>query len=131
MGLIAGSPVYLYGDPNALYRLLTNLIRNAVGASEQRKTPVAVALELKGGSLRLTVEDHGVGIAAEHLDRIFEQGFTTRDFGVGSGTGLTVVRETAQAMFGGRVEVSSELGQGTIFTVLLPIPPQRETRENR
>lgn len=131
MGLIAGSPIYLYGDPNALYRLLTNLIRNAVVASEQRKTPVAVALEQVGGAIRLTVEDHGVGIAAEHLDRIFEQGFTTRGFGVGSGTGLTVVRQTAEGMFGGRVEVSSELGRGTTLTVVLPIPPQRETRDNR
>jgi len=127
-GLIAGSPIYLHGDPNALYRVLTNLIRNAVGASEQRRSPVAVALEQVGGVIRLTVEDHGVGIAPEHLDRIFDQGFTTRGFGVGSGTGLTVVRQVVEEMFGGRVEVSSELGRGSTLTVVLPVPRQRETR---
>lgn len=131
MGLVAGSPVYLHGDPNALYRVVANLIRNAVAASEQGKTPVAVALEATGSAMRLTVEDHGVGIVAEHLDRIFEQGFTTRGFGVGSGTGLAVVRQLAQEMFGGKVEVTSQVGCGTTFTIILPIPRQRETRESQ
>ena len=131
MGLIAGSPVYLHGDPNGLYRVLANLIRNAVAASERGKAPVAVTLEATGVALRLRVEDHGVGIVAEHLDRIFEEGFTTRGFGVGSGTGLAVVRQLAEEMFGGRVEVASQAGQGTSFTITLPIPRQRETRESQ
>lgn len=131
MGLIAGRPVYLHGDPNGLYRMLANLIRNAVAASERGKTPVAVALEATEVAMRLSVEDHGVGIVAEHLDRIFDQGFTTRGFGVGSGTGLTVVRQLAVEMFDGTVEVASEPGRGTTFTVTLPIPRQRETRESR
>jgi len=130
MGLIAGSPVYLHGDPNGLYRVLTNLIRNAVAASERGKTPVAVALEPVGETIRLSVEDHGVGIAPEHLDRIFEHGFTTRGFGVGSGTGLAVVRQLAEEMFRGKVEVASEPGRGTRFTITLPIPRQREARES-
>lgn len=131
MGLIAGSPVYLHGDPNGLYRVLTNLIRNAVAASERGRTPVAVALESVGEAIRLSVEDHGVGIVPEHLDRIFEEGFTTRGFGVGSGTGLAVVRQLAEEMFRGTVEVASEPGRGTTFTITLPIPRQRETRESR
>src|SRR5881409_1175926 len=88
-GTIAVSGLFLQGDPNALYQVLTNLIRNAVAASQAGKTPVVVTFAQAGESLRLTVADKGVGIAAEHRDRIFEPGFTTQAFGKGSGTGLT------------------------------------------
>ncbi len=126
-GTVAISGVYLQGDPNALYQVLTNLIRNAVSASQGR-TPVVVTLAHAGDVLRLAVQDRGVGIATEHRDRIFDPGFTTRAFGSGSGTGLTVVREITQEMFKGQVDVQSALGQGTTFTVTLPIPPQRAPR---
>ena len=127
-GLVTLSNVFLQGDPNALYQVLTNLIRNAVSASLETKQPVVVTLEKTGELLRLAVEDHGAGIPAEHLERIFEPGFTTRAFGSGSGTGLTVVSQITRDMFGGGVEVRSTVGQGATFTVNLPIPPQRTPR---
>jgi len=130
-GTTTVSGLFLQGDPNALYQVLTNLIRNAVTASQSGKTPVLVDFTQAGESLRLTVADKGVGIAAEHRDRIFEPGFTTQAFGKGSGTGLTVVREITQEMFKGRVDLVSALGQGTTFTVSLPIPPQRSSRGAR
>jgi signal transduction histidine kinase len=130
-GVIALSGVFLQGDPNALYQVLTNLIRNAVSASHERKTPVVVTLGQAGDTLRLAVQDDGVGIAAEHVERIFEPGFTTQEFGSGSGTGLIVVRQITEEMFGGRVEVTSTLRRGTTFKVTLPIPPQRTPRERR
>ncbi len=89
---------------------------------------MVVTFAQAGDALRLAVQDRGVGIAAEHRDRIFEPGFTTQAFGSGSGTGLTVVREITQEMFKGQVDVQSALGQGTTFTVTLPIPPQRASR---
>jgi signal transduction histidine kinase len=127
-GVVAVTGVFLHGDPNGLYQILTNLIRNAVAASREGGTPVAVSLEHVGEELRLTVQDYGVGIVAEHMDRIFEPGFTTREFGSGSGTGLTVVRQTAQEMFGASVDVKSVVGQGATFTVRFPIPAQRGPR---
>ena len=127
-GTVAVTGLFLQGDPNALYQVLTNLIRNAVAASQRGKTPVVVTFAQAGDALRLAVQDRGVGIAAEHRDRIFEPGFTTQAFGSGSGTGLTVVREITQEMFKGQVDVQSALGQGTTFTVTLPIPPQRSSR---
>jgi signal transduction histidine kinase len=124
-GVVAVTGVFLHGDPNGLYQILTNLIRNAVAASREGGTPVAVSLEQAGEFLRLTVQDYGVGIAGEHLERIFEPGFTTQEFGSGSGTGLTVVRETAEEMFAASVDVQSVVGQGTTFSVRFPIPAQR------
>ena len=130
-GVIAVSGVFLHGDPNALYQVLTNLIRNAVAASRERNTPVLVTLKKVGETLRLAVQDEGVGIAAEHLERIFEPGFTTQEFGSGSGTGLTVVRQITQEMFGGAVRVDSALRRGATFELTLPIPAQRTVRERR
>ena len=127
-GIITVSGVFLQGDPNALYQVLTNLIRNAVSASQERKTAVVITLALTGETLRITVRDSGVGIAPELFERIFEPGFTTRAFGSGSGTGLTVVRQITEEMFGGTVEVDSALRRGTTFTVNLPIPRQRTPR---
>src|SRR3989442_2765775 len=125
------SGTFLQGDPNALYQVLTNLIRNALWASRERNAPVVVTLGQVGEALRLTVEDHGVGIAGEHLEPIFEPGFTTKEFGSGSGTGLTVVRQITQDMFGGAVKVDSAVGRGTTFQITLPIPVQRTPRERR
>lgn len=124
-GAIGVRAVFLRGDPNGLYQICTNLIRNAVTASQGRKTPVVVTLGQAGEMLSLAVQDRGVGIVAEHLERIFEAGFTTGAFGAGSGTGLTVVRRLTEDMFGGRVEVESAPNQGSTFIVALPIPPQR------
>jgi two-component system, NtrC family, sensor kinase len=119
------SDVYLQGDPNALYRVLTNLIHNAVDTSSGQHGTVTVRVEQDGSALRLTVRDRGAGIASAHLERIFEPGFTTKPLGAGSGMGLTVVRETTRHMFGGEVTVESAFGKGTVFTVMLPIPQQR------
>jgi signal transduction histidine kinase len=117
--------LYLYGDSGALYQVLTNLIRNAVDASQGEKSAVHISLDRVDDSLRLVVRDAGQGIVPEHLSRIFERGFTTKPPGKGSGIGLAVVKEITEAMFGGTIHVESRVGRGTTFTLTLPIPPQR------
>ena len=77
----------------------------------------------------LAVEDTGPGLAAEELARAFERFYLYSRYRgerpVGTGLGLAIVKELAQAMHGG-VEVASELGRGTRFTLRLPSAPARE-----
>ena len=119
--------LYLKGDPNALFDLLVNLVRNAADSMAQAPAPVQVRLWQKGRELEVIVRDRGIGIPAEHLSKIFEPGFTSKEFGKGSGMGLAKVRTVAEAMFGGTVRVESQQGKGTTFTVSLPLPPQRDS----
>ena len=118
---------YLKGDPNALFDLLVNLVRNAADAYQGGPGTVAITLEREGTTLKFLVTDRGAGIPADNLDRVFDSGFTTKEFGKGSGMGLALVRTVAQEMFAGSVSVSSQVGQGTTFSVALPIPPQRNS----
>jgi signal transduction histidine kinase len=122
---------YLKGDPNALFDLLVNLIRNATDAYQGGPGTVAITLGRDGTMLKLTVTDRGAGIPEDNLDLVFDSGFTTKEFGKGSGMGLALVRSVAQEMFSGTVSVSSQVGQGTTFTVALPIPPQRNSDPHR
>src|SRR5213083_659882 len=123
--------VYLKGDPNALYDLLVNLIRNAADATAARPTPIRVGLMQDAAKLRLTVRDEGSGIRAPDLERIFEPGFTTKEFGEGSGMGLVVVQSVVRTMFAGSIQVESRPGGGTTVTVNLPVPPQRSADARR
>ena len=118
-------PLYLLGDPNALYDALVNLIRNSADASVGRPGAVRVGLERSGQSLRLTVRDQGHGISSLNLERLFESGFSTKGFGEGAGMGLVLVQDVVQNMFGGTITVDSVVEVGTTITMTLPIPAQR------
>ena len=115
----APAPVYGRWDPLRLEQVVVNLCTNA--AKFAPGTTVDLVVRLEGSEAVLSVVDRGVGIAAEDLDRIFskfERAVPSSDYG-GLGLGLFVVREVVRA-FGGRVEVQSQLGQGSTFTVRLP-----------
>ena len=114
----------IQGDPIQLRRMLDNLLSNAV-----KFTPtggqITVRLRAADGLVELAVIDTGIGIAAEKLPRIFDRfyqidGSTTRRYG-GVGLGLALVKEIAQS-HGGTVSVESEVGRGSTFRVLLPVP---------
>ena len=118
---------YLKGDPNALFDLLVNLIRNAADAYPTRAGTVIVSAQQHEAELRIAVHDRGIGIPSDDLDRVFDPGFTTKEYGKGTGMGLAQVRSVTEEMFAGRVTVSSEVGVGSTFTVHLPVPIQRST----
>ena len=109
-------------DPVRLAQILTNLLTNAIRHSPDGATvTVQVSAEAAGVSFR--VIDHGPGVTAEALERIFEP-FEQVDpeAGVGAGLGLPVSRRLAEVL-GGRLTVESVLGQGATFALVLPPGP--------
>lgn len=108
------------GEQGASFRILANLLRNALSHTPPGGT-VRVDVRGEGRDVTLTVSDTGVGIAPEHLERVFERVFradAARTRGEGSGVGLTISRGLARAM-GGDLEVRSAPGRGSTFRWML------------
>jgi signal transduction histidine kinase/CheY-like chemotaxis protein len=122
-------PNLIYGDRERLKQVLVNLVGNALKFTNRGEIVITLRLssrETKAGSeavIRFSVTDTGIGIAAEHHERIFEaftqaDASTTRKFG-GTGLGLAIGRKLCHA-FGGNLSVKSELGKGSEFFFDLP-----------
>ncbi len=128
--VLPDEPIYVEGDDAQLESSLLNILVNAKDAvTDAGHIKVALTLEGEGSEevARLAVSDDGAGIAAEHLPRIFEPYFTTKELGRGTGLGLAAVYGTVQ-QHGGTVHVESELGSGATFVLRLPtrdIPSSR------
>jgi two-component system NtrC family sensor kinase len=105
--------------PGHLNQVFLNLLLNAAQAIADQGR-ITVQSDAAGNEIRIRISDNGCGIPAGNLDRIFDPFFTTREVGSGTGLGLTVCRDIVQA-HGGRIEVESEVGVGTTFTVYLPV----------
>ncbi|MFH0782848.1 MAG: ATP-binding protein [Pseudomonadota bacterium] len=112
------------GNLRNLQQVFTNLLLNAIQATPPNgKIGLHVDFAEMSGFLRFTVEDTGAGIPVEIQDKIFEPFFSTKEVGKGTGLGLAVTYSIIKR-HGGRIEVSSEVGRGTRFTVLLPYVPK-------
>ena len=112
--------IILTGNPRGLSKIVTNLINNALEASEGTRVTITVKLEtLKNNYARLTVEDNGPGIPEENLLRIFDPFFTTKPFGDSSGLGLGIVKDLVN-QFKGTIKVKSNNGI-TQFAIELPL----------
>ncbi len=121
--LEANDPIVVHGDIERLRQLIWNLVENAVRYTPAGGT-VTLALRRHGPVAELTVNDTGIGIPPEHLPHIFERFYrvdTSRSRALGgTGLGLSIVRQIAEA-HGGQVRVRSTLGEGSTFTVALPV----------
>ncbi len=128
--LDAPDPLWATVNARLLQHAVLNLLDNAVKFSPRGAT-VELTGETDAEGVRVGVTDHGCGIAPEHVGRIFERFYRvdkgrSRQMG-GTGLGLAIVKHVAQA-HGGRVEVTSEPGVGSTFTIHLP-PPQKTGRD--
>ena len=118
------------GDPAALERVLVNLVTNALKYSPASK-PVEIGLAARGGSVTVTVRDHGPGIPPEEQARVFERFYRARDAvrKEGLGLGLYISRLLTERM-GGTIWLESAPGKGTAFTVALPAMAQAQVLAN-
>ncbi len=107
-----------------LGQVFLNLILNATqaiheGDATHNLIRITAGVDDASGWVAVGVQDTGSGIPAEHLPRIFDTFFTTKPVGVGTGLGLSICEQIIAGL-GGRIEVNSEVGEGTTFRVLLP-----------
>lgn len=105
--------------PDQLNQVFMNILVNAAHAIEG-KGKITITTRSDTGSVILTFSDTGKGISPENLVKIFDPGFTTKGVGVGSGLGLAICYRIVKE-HGGRIEVQSELGRGSTFTITLPV----------
>ncbi len=110
----------VWGDPEALRHVFANLVENAVKYSPP-DTPISLRVERDEHAARIHVVDRGFGISADALPHVFERFRQSGHSSSGGvGLGLYIVRTLVQA-HGGRIEVSSEVGVGSDFVVILPV----------
>ncbi|HWQ27873.1 MAG TPA: ATP-binding protein [Dehalococcoidia bacterium] len=108
-------------DPDQIQQVLLNLIINAEQAVKDRERGrIEVRTRVRNGSIVLTVQDNGPGIAPDALRRIFDPFFTTKQAGEGTGLGLTISYGIVDD-HGGRIHAESPPGKGALFTVELPV----------
>jgi signal transduction histidine kinase/CheY-like chemotaxis protein len=133
LGYDAALPRFIKGDPARLRQVLLNLAGNAVKFTERGTVHIEVS-PLDGAQVRISVIDSGIGIAAEHLDRLFRRftqadSSTTRRYG-GTGLGLAISKTLVELM-GGTIGAQSHEGTGSTFWVTLPlvVAAQAETED--
>lgn len=123
LNLTQKEPILLYGDRDNYKQLILNLVDNAIKYTKE-SGEVRIQLDKQENNLRLVIEDTGVGIPEKHISRIFERFYRVdkaRDRAMGgTGLGLAIVKHIVLSM-GGTIDVVSEIGVGTRFTILIPI----------
>lgn len=131
-----GQAIYIVGNPAQLAQVLVNLLINAAQAlpdENAEQNEIRISTRHEADQVVIEVADNGCGIPDELQARIFEPFFTTRDVGVGMGLGLPISSGIVNGL-GGTISVTSRVGEGSVFRVVLPaaaqltIPPESTTR---
>lgn len=129
-----------YGDlfpidcfPGQLNQVFMNILANAIdafdeanlgkdyGEIEANLNTITIQTLVIDEQVQIQIQDNGCGIKPEMVERIFEQGFTTKEVGKGTGLGMAIARQIVVEKHGGSLDVQSDLGQGTNFCIYLPI----------
>ena len=110
----------IQADPAQLQQVFINLLNNGAEAMGEGGTITLTTRPVNGHWVEIRVSDTGCGIPAENLGKLFTPFFTTKPPGKGTGLGLSIVYGIVK-MHHGQITVQSQLGEGTTFTVMLPI----------
>jgi two-component system, cell cycle sensor histidine kinase and response regulator CckA len=118
-------------DESRLGQVLINLLLNAaqsIEAGQASVNEIRVSAKALGDEVAIEVKDTGCGIAESVLSKIFDPFFTTKPFGVGTGLGLSICHAIVRSA-GGRIDVTSEVGVGSLFRVVLQRAPKRNASD--
>ena len=119
--------------PGQLNQVFMNIFANAIDAFdevnacktyreiEESPNKLEIQTSVTDGGIRIQMRDNGCGMKPETVNKIFEQGFTTKEVGKGTGLGLAIAHQIVTQKHGGTLTCVSKLGQGTIFTLALPV----------
>lgn len=120
----------VHGDPGKFGQVLTNLVANAIDAykaTEKGGGEIGIVVAETNDTVELAVSDHGCGIPPEHLEKIFDELFSTKPMGEGTGLGLSISRDIMTNFFGGTLTVVSTAGEGSTFTLRIPRPQSQRS----
>lgn len=106
-------------NPQQLNQVFVNILVNAAQAIE-KKGEIRIKTKCSNGQVVIQFSDTGHGIAPENIDKIFDPFFTTKEVGKGTGLGMNIVYNIVKRHFG-TIDVESKIGEGTTFTIKLPI----------
>ncbi|NIO49266.1 MAG: hypothetical protein GTN73_07520 [Candidatus Aminicenantes bacterium] len=115
--------------PGELNQVFMNILTNGIEAI-RKKGEIIIKTRLDGEWVEIKFIDNGRGIPSQDLDHIFDPGFTTKGVGVGIGLGLSICYRIVED-HGGSIDVQSEEGKGTTFTIRLPLNPPNVTNEGQ
>ncbi|MEV8508411.1 ATP-binding protein [Actinoplanes sp. NPDC051475] len=109
------------GDINQVVLNLVVNAAHAIGAADRGRGRIRVSTRQEDSQVVIEVADTGTGVPPEIADKLFDPFFTTKEVGTGTGQGLALVRTLVVDRHGGSVDFTSEQGEGTVFTVRLPV----------
>lgn len=113
--------------PSQINQVFLNLITNAAQVLPPQGGEITLYTRLEKDGVAIDVADNGTGIPPEVLPKIFDPFFTTKEIGKGTGLGLSISYQIIKD-HGGRINVESQVGRGTKFTIWLPLKPPSETQ---
>ena len=119
--------------PGQLNQVFMNILANAIDAFdgenwsrsyqdiEENLNTITITTTAIDTQVEIKIQDNGCGMSPETTSRIFEQGFTTKEVGKGTGLGMAIAHQIVTEPHGGRIVCESKLGEGTTFTIVLPL----------
>lgn len=122
INLQCAEKIEVYGEPGALFQILTNLILNSLthGFENAENGSIEIKVNQLADTIQLIYHDSGRGISREHQQKIYDPFFTTKRGQGGSGLGMHIVYNQVTQSLKGSIKCDSELGKGTQFTIYFP-----------